>query len=270
MELKNAGIKLIEETIALDRNKLINHPIYSTLQNLSELRTFSEFHVFAVWDFMSLLKSLQINLTCTTLPWKPVGSANTRYLINEIVLGEESDVDEKGIRTSHFELYLKAMEEMGADTSTIKEFLVQLNSNNSLKEVISESNIHKAIKQFLAFTFDIVFNKAPHIQSSVFTFGREDLIPDMFVSMLNKLHSEYPEKVSTFKYYLERHIEVDGGHHKHLALQMVEELCGDNETYWKEAAHYAAESIKVRSNLWDAVLLSLSIQPKILLAETFN
>src|SRR4051812_41851333 len=106
------GIQQIKEKIAPVRDNIVAHPLYSHMQRMDDIRVFMQYHVFAVWDFMSLLKSLQLKLTCTSIPWIPVGSAATRFLINEIVTGEESDVDPDGTRVSHFELYLQAMEQV--------------------------------------------------------------------------------------------------------------------------------------------------------------
>src|ERR1700760_2966336 len=114
------------------RKQLIEHPLYKHINSLNELSVFMEHHVFAVWDFMSLLKALQQKLTCTTLPWMPAGNANTRYLINEIVTGEESDIDEYGNRTSHFELYLKAMAQAGASAEAIDDLFNELNSSRNI------------------------------------------------------------------------------------------------------------------------------------------
>jgi hypothetical protein len=106
----------------------------------------------------------------------------------------------------------------------------------------------------LNFTFKIVNHAPAHVQAAVFTFGREDLIPDMFTRLLEKLVAEAPEKVSIFKYYIERHIEVDGGHHSHLALEMVPELCGEDNVKWKEAEQASIEALQIRAQLWDAVI----------------
>ena len=181
MQAFESPLKLAIEPV---RNTLLAHPVYSQIQDLQGLQRFSETHVFAVWDFMSLLKSLQIGLTSVTLPWVPVGNADTRYLINEIVLGEESDVDEAGNRISHFELYLKAMQQMGASTQVIESLIAQINAGTKVQEAIGAAQLPKQVKDFLQFTFDISFNAPLHVKAAVFTFGREDLIPSMFMKIL--------------------------------------------------------------------------------------
>jgi len=235
------------------REALLLHPVYSQIKDFEGIKDFAKYHVFAVWDFMSLLKSLQIGLTSVSLPWVPVGSANTRYLINEIVCGEESDIDEQGNRTSHFELYLSAMRQMGADISKIDQLLILLKTGRPINDSIEALEVPIQVKQFLQFTFEIAMHAPLHVKAAVFTFGREDLIPDMFTQILNKIYAEHPVKVSIFKYYIERHIEVDGGHHSELAIQMVSELCGNDKTKWEEATKASLDSLKTRSLLWDAV-----------------
>lgn len=246
------NISVLKELLEEDRNRLLAHPIYSNISDLSGVQKFTQIHVFAVWDFMSLLKSLQQNLTSTQIPWLPVGSANTRYLINEIVLGEESDVDELGNRTSHFELYLKAMKQMNASTHDIDLLLAKVQQGLVIQEAIQCSGIHPNVKEFLNYTFEIAQHAPLHSKAAVFTFGREDLIPSMFHRLLEQLYQEVPQQVSTFKYYIERHIEVDGDHHSHLAIDMVCQLCGDDEKKWEEALQASKKALEMRYLLWDA------------------
>ena len=249
----NNYVEQLKSNIEQVRNTLLAHPVYSQIQDLQGLQRFSETHVFAVWDFMSLLKSLQIGLTSVTLPWLPVGNADTRYLINEIVLGEESDVDEAGNRISHFELYLKAMQQMGASTNVIETIIAQINTGTKVQDAIEGAQLQKQVKDFLQFTFDISFNAPLHVRAAVFTFGREDLIPSMFMKILDKIYADAPDKVSIFKYYIERHIEVDGDHHSHLALDMVSRLCGSDASKWEEATVASIKALALRIGLWDAI-----------------
>lgn len=239
------------------RQQLIAHKLYKHINSLHELNVFMEHHVFAVWDFMSLLKSLQQKLTCTTLPWMPVGNANTRYLINEIVTGEESDVDEYGNRVSHFELYITAMERAGTSTAAIDDLFNELNEGKNIDEALVISDIPVAARHFVQHTFDVIDTNQPHIQAAVFTFGREDLIPDMFISIVKEIADRFPGKVDTLLYYLQRHIDVDGDHHSQLAYQMTAELCGDDDEKWDEAAKAVKEALQARIALWDGITTAI-------------
>jgi pyrroloquinoline quinone (PQQ) biosynthesis protein C len=247
-------IAKLKQQIEPLRAQLIQHPLYQHMQTLEDLNAFMEHHVFAVWDFMSLLKALQQNLTCTNVPWMPVGNANTRYLINEIVTGEESDVDEQGNRTSHFELYLRAMEQAGGITQGINSLFNELQHGKNIDEALHIANIPAAARNFMLHTFGVIDTNQPHIQAAVFTFGREDLIPDMFISIVKEINRQFPHKADLLLYYMERHIEVDGDHHSHLAYQMTAELCGTDDTKWIEATQAVEAALQARIALWDGIL----------------
>jgi hypothetical protein len=253
------SLQELQHAIAPYRKQIITHPIYGQITHLDDLKVFMQHHVYAVWDFMSLLKSLQNQLTCTSVPWFPIGNADTRFLINEIVVGEESDLDLEGQRKSHFELYLDAMAQAGADLS-MQTFVNSLQQNRSFETAYAVAKTPVAAQQFVNFTFNRIQEGKSHVLAAIFTFGREDLIPGMFMSLVNDIHKSFPDTVSKFKYYLERHIEVDGGHHSHLALQMTALLCGNDPQKWQEAQEAAVASLQARLALWDGVAEALALQ----------
>ncbi|WP_254245051.1 DUF3050 domain-containing protein [Hymenobacter sp. BRD67] len=232
--------------------------MYRRIETLADLRLFMEHHVYAVWDFMSLLKALQRDLTCTTLPWVPKGNPATRRLINEIVLEEETDVDPEGRPTSHFELYLRAMQECGADTASINRLLAALAEGASLPAALVAAQAPASVQAFVKQTFDIIASGQPHAVAAAFTFGREDVIPDMFRSLIADLGRRFPGQLDTLTYYLNRHIELDEDHHAPLAHQMVRDLCGIDPARWQQATEAARQSMDARVALWAGIAAALA------------
>lgn len=248
------NINAIEKSISPLRNRLQSHPLYTSIKGIEDVKVFMENHVFAVWDFMSLLKSLQNHLTCTSVPWLPGQNPILARFINEIVHGEESDINELGVPNSHYQMYIDAMDEVGASKIKLESFISQLVSGDTPKKAIENCEVKTAVKEFLAHTFGVINTNSPHKIASSFTFGREDIIPDMFIEVIKNAEernqkSLYPK----LSYYLERHIEVDSGEHGPISLQMVEELCGDSTLKWEEAHATAIESLEVRIKLWDSI-----------------
>lgn len=250
-----ASIASIEARIAPLRARLAEHPLYRSIRTEAQLRTFMQSHIFAVWDFMSLLKALQMQLTCVSTPWMPTALPESRRFINEIVLGEESDLFE-GKATSHFELYLKAMRQAGADTTVIQNLLSDLASMPVL-QALGNARIPAGARAFAEHTFALVQGGKLHSLAAAFTFGREDVIPDMFRSLVRDLNVEKNGALDTFIWYLERHIEVDGEDHGPLSLRMVADICGTSEERWEDAAATAEQALVARLALWDAVLTEM-------------
>ena len=247
------NIKQINERIQPFKDQLLSHPLYKKIHTITDLHHFLEGHVYAVWDFMSLLKSLQFQLTCTTSPWFATPNPQVRYLINEIVLAEESDLTLDGNRLSHFEMYLSAMKKCGATTHSIENFLVEV-KENGVFPAIKNSDLHPNIKSFLNFTFQTIENGKSHEIAAAFTFGREDLIPSMFTEILNEFKSSFPETdLKELIYYFDRHIELDADEHGPMAFKMIDELCGTDEKKWKEVAEISKLALQKRIGLWDAI-----------------
>jgi hypothetical protein len=247
-------IDSINNNIQGHKNQLLTHSLYEKVKTIEDLHCFLENHIYAVWDFMSLLKALQNKLTCTTTPWLPIGNPQVRYLINEIVVAEETDLAFDGTRQSHFEMYLDAMQQCGAKTTEINAFLENVKTTQNIFVSIKQSNLHSNVKAFLDFTFRIIEEGKEHKIAAAFTFGREDLIPSMFTEILKNFQTNFPETdLSKLIYYFERHIELDADEHGPMAMQMITELCGTNETKWKELEEVSIEALEKRIGLWNAI-----------------
>ena len=256
-------VEKINNSILDYRKELLNHSLYSKIKTIDDLRNFVQTHVFAVWDFMSLLKSLQLQLTCTNTPWIPNKNSKTAYLINEIVLAEETDINQIGERKSHYELYLEAIKSFGADTNDIDLFLNKLN-NEDIFNTINSSRIPKEVKEFLEFTFKIIEEGKPHKIAAAFTFGRENLIPSMFTAILKNFQKNFPEQdISKLIYYFERHIELDEDEHGPMALEMVTELAENDPEKWQEIEEVSIEALKKRIGLWNSIE-SIIVNKKVL------
>jgi hypothetical protein len=236
---------------------VIAHPLYASLNTRAAIITFMEHHVFGVWDFMSLLKSLQRNLTCVAVPWVPTGPTDSRRLINDIVLAEESD-ELRGGHISHFEWYVAGMAEAMADHSVIDRFIDLIRAEEPVPRALETAGVPRAAAEFVTATWGLIGSGPVHCQAAAFAFGREDLIPDMFTQVV--VVNQQKGGLGTFVDYLERHIEVDGEAHTPMAMQMLADLCGEDEVKWRESTDTACAALAARSRLWDGILAAVNAE----------
>lgn len=255
-ELSPESFILRDSEVAGLKEKLARHPLYEALKTPEALRTFAEHHAFAVWDFMSIVKGLQRELTCVAMPWTPVADPAAARLINEIVLGEESDEAPGGGYASHFETYLKAMDEIGADGSTVLRFSRYVGKGMAVAEALEKARAPEPARDFVLSTFAQLEGTPLHTRAALLLYGREDLIPAMFRGLVAEL-AEAGLEARTFLWYLDRHIEVDGKHHSVLAGRLLKGLCGQDRFRWEDCRSAAVKSMRARLDFWNRILAAV-------------
>ena len=244
----NTRLTKLLENIQDSKDRLYSHSLYNQLTNIESLKQFMQYHAYAVWDFMNLLSSLQSEFTSCTAPWTPPKHPKVARLINEIKLEEESDIIENTV-TSHFTYYVDSMDKLNINTANIKQFINDTKQNN-YNSLINKSYLSNTVKDFLKATQHSI-EQGPVATAASFTFGREIIIPDMFVNILS--NAEQSTQIQAFRNYLERHIELDGNEHSKLALDLITELCGNDEKKWQQATEYAIKAINARVSFYNDI-----------------
>ena len=251
-------LQTIEQRLAPLKDALLIHRIYGEINRFDALRLFMEHHVFAVWDFMSLLKVLQRQLCCVDVPWLPSGNQQGSRFINEIVLAEESDKDGRGGFGSHFELYHRSMKQCGANTSPIDGFMGDLRRGVPVLTALASPTVPEAARRFVEKTFKIIETGNLCSVASAFTFGREDLLPDVFQRIVDELNTQAGGQLDDFKYYLDRHIGLDGDEHGPMATRLLQSLCGADDALWEKAEQAAVDCLLARQELWNGIYDAIS------------
>lgn len=241
------------------RAALLDHPIYDRVACVTDLKLFMEDHVFAVWDFMSLLKRLQQDMTCVTVPWFPANNAKAARLINDIVIGEETDVDPDGSYVSHLDLYRRAMAEIGASTRQFDRFCSLAQIGVPVEVALTRISAPTHVQAFVAHTMSLANSGSTEEVLAAFFFGREDIIPEMFRRLLNQTHDtrRSDDRLRHFIYYIDRHIELDGDSHGPMGRELVEELVANAPDRQERAIRAACRSIDARIGLWNGTLNKL-------------
>lgn len=242
----------LEARLAPEREALLAHPLYAELANETAVLRFMESHVFAVWDFMCLVKSLQRRLTCVDVPWLPTGDPIERRFLNEIVLDEESDLDAEGRPRSHFEMYLRAMEAAGAETAPIERFIETLRCGGSVESALDVAAPSPGVRAFVETTLALAHASDVEV-AAAFAHGRELVIPPMFQELVGKLLDQDPARFGPLAFYLERHIETDGEQHGPIAHRLVDRLVDGDPDRAEQAFAAARRALEARRGLWDEI-----------------
>lgn len=233
-------------------SEMKKHRVFPLLQSMDDLRIFMGWHVFAVWDFMTLAKRLQFEYTTLNRPWTPPKCPGSARHINEIILAEETDEDGRGGHCSHYELYLRAMAEVGAPTTQVEHFVSEMTGGSPARDAMIRMEVPKPIQAFVEGNLKVAFSGSREEVLGNFIFGREDSIPGMFQNLLDNWGIRQ-DKAPSFVYYLKRHIELDGESHGPASCAMLLEEVGGDIYKIQRALDAGIAAVNARITLWDAL-----------------
>ncbi|PZN76053.1 MAG: hypothetical protein DM484_17295 [Candidatus Methylumidiphilus alinenensis] len=239
-------------------SKLVSHRLYSSIVSINDILIYMEHQVWCVWDFMSLVKAIQNHFISSDIAWLPPTDALSGHQIYEILMTEETDIDETGGKhSSHFETYVRAMTQAGADKTSIERFISELRNGKTIEDALILAKPPEAAKAFVETTIKIA--RGPiHGVVAAFCLSREGIIPDMFTTFLS--HLDVKENLSIFEWYLRRHVAVDSECHGPQSVRLFKHVIGDDPVKQHEALEVAKEALIARVTFLDKILAALPSQ----------
>mmetsp|Transcript_1049 Transcript_1049/g.1804 ORF Transcript_1049/g.1804 Transcript_1049/m.1804 type:complete len:303 (-) Transcript_1049:286-1194(-) len=243
----------IDNTVKHHQKHLFSHALYKSVNTEKAVLTFMKSHVFAVWDFQSLIKALQLHVTGVGIPWRITPDREARRLMNEIVTDEESDAHPEGGYASHLEIYIEAMEAVGADTKPIKLWIELLADGVPPMAALKHFDWPPGVAPFVKSTFKTINGGKLHEIAAAFCKGREDIIPAMFKNLMPHL-LKAGDKWNKFKAYLDLHIKTDGERHGPMARAMFNRITKGDDALCAAGEKVSVRSLTARYDFWTGLL----------------
>ncbi|WP_081210590.1 DUF3050 domain-containing protein [Salegentibacter sediminis] len=244
----------INQKFNSDLKNFRNYPIHHYINNKQQLQVFMEHQVFAVWANMSLLNSLKEEFTKTTNPWLPIGDPDLRYLINKIILQEESARNYSGNHQSKFEIYLDAMAATGANTENITNFLRHVSHGTDIFLIIAASKMPIRIKRFIKTIFDIISEGKSHKIATAFVYSQAGISALNLIKTILEIEKETTIDLKLYKYYL--HLEAESDLSS--SFEILEILCGKSMEKWKDTEAIAEIITKNQQTLMEGIETELT------------
>ena len=165
------------------------------------------------------------------------------------------------------------MDKAGANQKPILYFLNMLENGKSWPKALETLNPRKkknlfsnqkkipyAPHQALEFTRSTLeICEGPlNRRIAAFTLGRETVLPNLFqktLQLLATVHTQSESRcdLSMLKYYLDRHIELDGDSHGPMCAKLFDRYCLKDAATRSDTFYTLCEVLDQRIALWDAV-----------------
>ena len=228
-----------------------DHSVYSRLTTLPAFQKFMTYQVWCVWDFMCLAKSVQIGIGCYSVPWIPPKNPSLVSLMGEIIRGEESDVGPGGEEASHFEIFIQAMDECGAESTKIKAFIDHVGAGTEVLSAMRAVDAPPAAQAFVSQTLAFCSSSIA-ARIGAFSLGREELVPRMLSTLINRLDPSQ-KRFKTFDWYLRRHISLDATNHAPKIAEIFRQFVGSDPALREEGLEAGLAAIRARCTYLDAL-----------------
>lgn len=233
---------------------LERHKIYKLLNNQTSLANFMERHVVCVWVYHSLLRSLYQDIVSQLTDLNGDRSKECLRLITEIVLEEVVEDLGDGQYQSHLELYVEAMEDLGANITPILTFFDMLEKGYTTKRSLELANFPIEAVRY-AKTILPLLKEPPYKKAAALFYEGEPFIPDSFLTQVEVLLPKVP--VNLLLDYFEGHIEGLKRPGFSATGRLVEIFCASDKRYELQAEKIAEKVMKSRLELWNLIATDL-------------
>ena len=238
---------------------LESHRLYTALTRREALATFTEYHVVCAWSYNALLRSLQRDIFTQSLPINSDAHKEAIRILSEVAIEEQANESDDGQFISHLELYLDAMEDLGANTAPIIGFFDILAGGVGAAKAVEYADFCPEVAAYARTTVRLLERQFHERAAGLFYEG-EYFIPDRFLHQLNRLTPAVP--VDRLLEYFDGHIEGLKRPGYSAAGRLVEIFTADDEILSEEAEQVGEQVMRQRVHLWNTVYDLVASQPE--------